>query len=104
MKNIDLKKLHEVCFKDLTDQKFGKLTVRGIHHKKGKIYYWECMCDCGNTTIVDGGSLRRGHTKSCGCLHKKALLKNLVGMRFGNLVVESYSKQIGKKTLLALQV
>lgn len=58
--------VHQNQFKDLTNQKFGKLTVKGIHHKKGKIYYWECVCDCGKITIVDGGSLRSGHTKSCG--------------------------------------
>ena len=32
-------------------------------HKK-----WLCKCDCGKTTIVDGRDLRRGKTKSCGCL------------------------------------
>lgn len=52
--------VHQNQFKDLTNQKFGKLLVKGIHHKEGKNYYWECMCDCGNIAIVDGGSLRRG--------------------------------------------
>lgn len=84
------KLVHQNQFKDLTNQKFGKLTVKGIHHKKGKIYYWECMCDCGKTTIVDGGSLRRGHTKSCGCYRPRL---DITGERYGHLVAQKY---IGK--------
>lgn len=29
---------------------------------------WECMCDCGNITLVYGNNLVRGAVKSCGCL------------------------------------
>lgn len=32
---------------------------------------WACKCDCGNTCIVAGSSLRRGHTQSCGCYHRE---------------------------------
>jgi hypothetical protein len=32
---------------------------------------WKCECDCGNKTIVNSSSLRRGATKSCGCLQKE---------------------------------
>ena len=39
-----LQRVHEVCFNDLTNKKFGKLTVLGIDHKKGKIYFWKCKC------------------------------------------------------------
>jgi len=28
---------------------------------------WLCLCDCGTTKAIDGGDLRTGHTKSCGC-------------------------------------
>lgn len=66
--------VHQNQFKDLTNQKFGKLLVKGIHHKEGKNYYWECMCDCGKTTIVSGASLRSGHTKSCGDFRSHRLL------------------------------
>lgn len=32
---------------------------------------WECKCDCGNTVITSGSAMRKGHTKSCGCLQKE---------------------------------
>jgi len=29
---------------------------------------WKAICDCGKTTIVRGSSIRKGFTRSCGCL------------------------------------
>lgn len=29
---------------------------------------WKCICSCGNEAYVSGPKLRKGHTKSCGCL------------------------------------
>lgn len=89
-------KLSNRGFIDLTNKKFGKLTVIRSDKKVGRNQYWLCKCDCGKETVVMGGALRSGHTKSCGCNHKKALLKDLTGKRFGRLVVESYSHQSGK--------
>ena len=56
-------------FKDLTGQKFGKLTVisREKNDKHGNIR-WLCKCDCGKETTVQGGHLTSGRTKSCGCV------------------------------------
>ena len=56
-------------FKDLTGKKFGRLLVgRNCGITKDGKALWDCLCDCGNHKIVRGGSLRRGVTKSCGCL------------------------------------
>lgn len=49
---------------DLTGQKFGRWEVLGRAEK----LHWICRCECGTEKPVDGGSLRRGDTKSCGCL------------------------------------
>jgi hypothetical protein len=68
-------------FKDLTSQKFGKLTVlkRGDDHIKpsGKaVTMWICKCDCTEITNVDGYSLRSGKIVSCGCYGKEQRLKS----------------------------
>lgn len=59
-------------FKDISCQKFSRLTV--LHrlynyHKKG--VWWLCVCECGGFTYVTTRDLNNGHTKSCGCLRKK---------------------------------
>lgn len=50
------------------------LTVIGTNgrNKRGQ-YIWECICDCGGSTIASGFDLRSGHTLSCGCRVKKKL-------------------------------
>lgn len=56
-------------FQDLTGQRFARLTVikRQGTDRHGKLL-WLCECDCGNKIITAGASLKKGFTKSCGCL------------------------------------
>lgn len=70
-------------FKDLTNQKFGKLTA--LYPTKDETetrYYWICQCECGNLIRVRGSSLSSGNTQSCGCVKSigeaniKLLLQN----------------------------
>lgn len=57
---------------DLTGQRFGRLTVvEQAGRAKNRCIVWRCNCDCGETVIVTGDDLRRGHTKSCGCLYRE---------------------------------
>jgi ribosomal protein S27E len=59
-------------FIDLTNQKFGKLTVLYRDPNSPRKYTkWICKCDCGNTTSVYSHALRQGKTKSCGCMSSK---------------------------------
>lgn len=64
--------IHERQFKDLTGQRFGRLTViklyDGPDNRKFKTTRWLCKCDCGNETVAETGNLMNGHTQSCGCL------------------------------------
>jgi len=57
---------------DLTGNKYGMLTVvcREKNLSDG-FTAWRCLCECGNTKIVRGANLKRGSTKSCGCLSQK---------------------------------
>lgn len=55
--------------KDLTGQKFGRLTViERAGSTKDNHTTWLCGCECGNKTVVPIHYLRSGNTKSCGCL------------------------------------
>ena len=61
----------EANFIDLTGQRFGRLTaIRKSETNKQKQISWVCECDCGRQTEATGGSLRSGHTKSCGCYNR----------------------------------
>lgn len=52
---------------DLTGRRFGMLTVISRANNKGEETMWNCQCDCGSISVVQGNNLRRGKTKSCGC-------------------------------------
>lgn len=65
---------------DLSGKRIGKLTVLEYDLEKKK---WKCQCDCGNLTYKNTGHLNAGTATSCGCKQKQ----NLIGKRFGKLVV-----------------
>ena len=52
---------------DLKGKRFGRLTVLSLapEHTHG-MARWLCRCDCTRETVVRGGNLRNGNTKSCG--------------------------------------
>ena len=56
-------------FKDLTGQRFGRLTVKHLLFKKNSRFYWLCICDCGNECVRQSYLLKnkKTKTKSCGC-------------------------------------
>lgn len=56
---------------DLTGQRFGRLTAIK-YAKRGR---WLCKCECGNQKLVRTEGLRRGTSRSCGCLANELLSK-----------------------------
>lgn len=60
---------------DLTGNVFGRLTVIQRGENQGDKVTWLCQCSCGSQVSVITSSLRRGDTKSCGCLFKESLIK-----------------------------
>lgn len=80
--------------------KYGRLTVIEKGQGKGKRITWKCQCECGNIVDVDGTSLRKGLTTSCGCYRKEQV---------SNRVVDKYAGQtfhyitVLEKTSIKLQ-
>lgn len=54
--------------RDLTNQKFGKLTALEPDINSRGRTTWKCLCECGGTKTVTTNELRAGDTQSCGCL------------------------------------
>jgi len=61
----------------LIGKRFERLIViQRTDNDKWRHSRWLCQCDCGNEIIVLGYDLKRGHTKSCGCLQKEQIIKS----------------------------
>ncbi|MCL2355717.1 MAG: AP2 domain-containing protein [Defluviitaleaceae bacterium] len=74
--------LSKVPHEHMLGKKFGRLTVvRMSNIKKYGYTAWECICECGNETIVSGTILRQGDTLSCGCLRTEACQRGIVKAR-----------------------
>lgn len=83
---------------DITGQRFGKLVaLKPTDERRRGIVLWECQCDCGNIAYVLKTNLKKGATRSCGCLHRESTNRNpvrdLTGQRFGRLVVKGPTEQ-----------
>ncbi len=81
MKTVSYEKPTRKNFKDLTGQVFSRLTIQSFDRierkfteegiQKETIVYWNCLCECGQSKIIEGSSMKSGNTKSCGCYHKE---------------------------------
>lgn len=75
-------------------ERFGILTVlskEGSIEEYGKrTSIYKCKCDCGKEIVVSLKRLKGKNKKSCGC--RSTPLKDLVGERFGKLLVTSRSQ------------
>ena len=73
--------------KDLTGMRFGRWLVLGEGEYKyvgnQKRLHWKCQCDCGTIREVVSGRLRRGASKSCGCLTLEILKSGIFSKKHG---------------------
>ena len=77
---------------DRLSQRFGRLVV--ISKAKGhKRTHWHCKCDCGTERVVSNSNLASGNTTSCGCVWAEKVRGNMIGVRFGKLVVTELSEE-----------
>lgn len=89
---------------DLTGKTFGELyVIEKSNVKKSNRVSWKCKCSCGNETIVITNHLTSGHTKSCGCLQKKATSQlnpaiDIKNQRFGKLIALERAPSRNKHT------
>lgn len=60
---------------DLKGERFGRLVVLEENGRQSKQILWKCKCDCDNEVTVISNNLRRGFTKSCGCLNNEERAK-----------------------------
>lgn len=67
-----LKVEQNAIYENLTGNRYGQLVVLEVHPQRRPSSHilWKCRCDCGNTTITSGASMKSNHTLSCGCLQK----------------------------------
>lgn len=83
-------------FVDLTGQTYGRWHVIERAKNKGNATMWKCKCICEKGTIRDvaGYTLRKGFSKSCGCLHNELLVERCTK--------HGYAKQVKKERLYAI--
>lgn len=76
---------------NLTDQRFGNLTVgsKKVNYVKSSNYKgseWHCECDCGNLLYVRQLDLLHRRILDCGCVKKEQDFKKLLMKRHRHIV------------------
>lgn len=69
---------------DLAGQRFGRLTVLeyvGLNDQY--VARWRCRCDCGTVCVINSTDLRKGKTRSCGCLRSEVATAHLDAAHLG---------------------
>ena len=79
-KTVSTMMLHQSpCFHDLSKKRFGRWTAIAAVHitlSSGRnVVGWRCQCDCGNEKIIHAIHLKKGLSRSCGCLAKELTVK-----------------------------
>lgn len=75
----------------MAGNRYGRLTVIGLDGRGNQGQrMWKCLCDCGNSTRVNGQLLRIGSTQSCGCLKKEFIAS--VNYRHGMAKTQIYGQ------------
>jgi hypothetical protein len=84
---------------DMLHQKCGRLTIISRAPNKSTRAYWNCLCECGNITIVSGKKLRTGQTQSCGCLRKDVCKETGKNNRLDKMFVKQKLQENGYELL-----
>lgn len=91
--SVSVKNKNTIDLTDIIGLRVGKLTVIKYDHydKEKHQHMYFVQCDCGNTKILNRGTLLSKTTISCGCSAFDRVDKNdIVGKRFTRWVVLEY--------------
>lgn len=77
---------------DLTGQRFGRWLVLSPSGKQGQYTTWFVRCDCGVEKTVLTTNLRRGDSKSCGCLNRERASERLREAGHKDLVGQTFKR------------
>lgn len=86
-------------FKSMLGLKSGELTVIK-EFDNGDRTRCICQCSCGSVVSMGRHGVRHGKSKSCGCKkrinqkRREKTIKNMLGTRFGRLVVEKVDEEM----------
>jgi hypothetical protein len=94
---------------DITGQRFGRLAALkclDVSNINGEVL-WQFKCDCGELVESSGTSVRRGYTRSCGCLFHDVHFKHgkdrswIRNLRKPKWLTTEHKRQIKEFYLLA---
>lgn len=90
---------------NLLGLKFNKLKVIATAESINQKAAWLCECECGNTKIIEGRSLKSGNTKTCGYCKRIAHNRKGCGEIGGTYWsrISHGAKQRNKKVLLTVE-
>lgn len=85
---------HYTTADEMVGHVFGRLVVlrQATSDRHGK-RRWQCRCECGRIVETNASSLRRGLSRSCGCLQREATVRN--NLKHGLLVRTAKHPLIG---------
>lgn len=78
---------------DLTGRVFGRLTVIERAENRSGRACWLCKCECGNVKSYYANHLKKGSTKSCGCLAQEMKQSQEFKELHSNMMKELNNKQ-----------
>ena len=86
---------------DISLKRFGRLVALTCESRRNKsgvmCCHWLCVCDCGAKTTVFSNNLRRGLTKSCGCLRAEVSAKRMTKHgEYGSKAYRSWAHMLGR--------
>jgi hypothetical protein len=82
----------------MKDKRFGRLTVIDNGTRlPNRTRVYECLCECGVVKKVDGGNLRHGVIKSCGCLRREIVSQSNNNLTHGMRYTPEYQAWINMR-------